>query len=292
MRASIALRAAVLWLAFLLAAASGVSVAAGAAMETERVRHGQGSWTATCEFVRQAPDDPIVHPGHFGASHLHDFFGNPSIDARSTRGSLLGTRGTCGAPGDRSAYWSPALVDPESGQAAGIEPLGMTVQFLVNGRDPEAIVPFPEGLEAIGGDAGATSPQPTDRVGWACGEPGQPVVDVVATPPLCAARQVLSARIDFPDCSSGRPQSRDHLGHLAYSKTKGGKRFAVCPRSHPIAIPGLRLIVNYPPAAAQSAALASGGIYSLHADFFEAWKPGALRRVVDSCLRGDRRCVR
>ena len=145
-----------------------------------------------------------------------------------------------GAPAGRrvtSAYWSPALVDPESGQAVGIEPLGMTVQFLVNGRDPEAIVPFPEGLEAIGGDAGATSPQPTDRVGWACGEPGQPVVDVVATPPLCAARQVLSARIDFPDCSSGRPQSRDHLGHLAYSKTKGGKRFAVCPRSHPIAIP-------------------------------------------------------
>ncbi len=37
-------------------------------------------------------DDPIVHPGHPGAAHMHDFFGSEATDASSTAASLLGTR--------------------------------------------------------------------------------------------------------------------------------------------------------------------------------------------------------
>src|SRR5919198_781505 len=60
-----------------------------------------------------ARDDPIVHPGQPGASHLHSFIGNTATDAASTIASLESGGSTCGKgmdQVDRSAYWVPALL--------------------------------------------------------------------------------------------------------------------------------------------------------------------------------------
>jgi hypothetical protein len=57
-----------------------------------------------------------------------------------------------------------------------------------------------------------------------------------------------------------------------------------CPASHPIAVPAISLILRYPAFTSTNVFLASGGVYSGHADFMDAWKPAALRELVESCL--------
>src|SRR3546814_17989920 len=67
-----------------------------------------------CGWSHTATDDPIVHHGHPGRSHLHDFFGNTATDARSTPESLVGGDTTCQNKLDPAAYWAPAMLDRKS----------------------------------------------------------------------------------------------------------------------------------------------------------------------------------
>src|SRR5262245_7000300 len=55
---------------------------------------------ATCAYSHSASDDPIVFPGMPGASHRHDFGGNPSTSAYSTPETLLTVAGMCDIPED------------------------------------------------------------------------------------------------------------------------------------------------------------------------------------------------
>jgi hypothetical protein len=64
----------------------------------------------------------------------------------------------------------------------------------------------------------------------------------------------------------------------------------ICPRSHPVAVPQLMVIIQYPAAGGAGAELASGGQFSGHADFFNAWQQPELRRLVDYCLNALRTC--
>ena len=45
-------------------------------------------WLLKCAYVNSAPDDPIVHAGMPGMSHLHDFYGNKSVTASATYKSM------------------------------------------------------------------------------------------------------------------------------------------------------------------------------------------------------------
>jgi hypothetical protein len=65
-----------------------------------------------------------------------------------------------------------------------------------------------------------------------------------------------------------------------------------CPADHPVAVPAITLIFRYPVSGAHELALSSGGVYSAHADFFNAWKQAALTRLVNVCLNGLRHCGR
>ncbi len=69
-----------------------------------------GQFAVECDFDHFGPDDPIVHPGHPGASHLHQFFGAVGVDAESLAGDLVSGRTTCDQQGDTAAYWAPALI--------------------------------------------------------------------------------------------------------------------------------------------------------------------------------------
>jgi Domain of unknown function (DUF1996) len=122
---------------------------------------------------------------------------------------------------------------------------------------------------------------------WNCG--AQADVPRSSTVPTCAATPGAGLRlhVNFPDCWDGVHRDRpDHHSHMAYS-TRGS-----CPASHPLAVPAVSLIYRYPVAGGADAVLASGGQYSGHADFFNAWNQQELARLTEGCLNALRHCGR
>ena len=261
-----------------------------------------GNFVSACRYSHSAPDDPIVHPGQPGASHAHDFFANTTTDAASTLESLQAGSTLCNRPGDKAAYWVPTLSDG----GVVVQPTRILAYYLVAGRDPKSIKPFPTGLRVV-----------TDRdagvVGWACIGGGPDAPDQAGTveqetPPDCEGEAHLVQRIHFPDCWDGHNlDSADHRSHMAYASTvasaggasaggasaggasAGGRR--ACPATHPVPVPHLRLGVHYPDGVGGAdVTLSSGGPETSHADFFNAWDPTAQARLVTQCLNAARKC--
>ena len=57
-----------------------------------------------------------------------------------------------------------------------------------------------------------------------------------------------------------------------------------CPASHPVKLPLIRLMIQYPVDRSAGLSLASGGPQTAHADFFNAWNQRALEWIVASCF--------
>src|SRR5262245_22378963 len=157
---------------------------------------------------------------------------------------------------------------------------------------------YPDGLTIVAGNSHAGTPQSRRTVFWDCGvvkatlygpiaRDPQPVATPPAAssrPPVCPSASKLQLHVNFPDCWNGRTiDSVDHKPHMAYSVD--GR----CPRSHPVAVPELSVVYQYPPLAGMLA-LSSGGIYSGHADFVNAWDEDALKALVTQCLNALRPC--
>ncbi len=226
-----------------------------------------------CDFSHAASDDPIVHPGKPGASHLHDFFGNTTTDAFSTYETLEAGTSTCEQQLDRASYWAPALL--RDGQP--IDPVKSTAYYRPGiGVDPTTVQPYPAGLMMVAGSAAATEPQPVSIVAWSCGTG----IERAATPPTCPDGRDLRLLVTFPDCWDGANlDSEAHVGHVAYSS--GGQ----CPAGFPVPVPQLQFSVEYPVTGpTDDLLLASGPIITGHADFFNAWDPAKLATEVTSCL--------
>jgi hypothetical protein len=242
-------------------------------------RESVRQFVVECTWSHRGADDPIVHPGHPGASHMHDFFGSEQTDSSSTADSLLGTASTCQThAADTAAYWVPTLYDGER----PVEPGRLFAYY----RRPSAatnerpVRAFPFGLVMVAGDMSATAPQPTEVVAWHCG--ASPLVS--SAPKRCTQDAPLALRVVFPSCWDGEHlDSADHRSHMAYG-TPGG-----CPTSHPVVLPELVMDVAYDFVADPAGLrLASGGVLTGHADFVDAWAPEALDALVGSCLdRGD-----
>jgi len=286
----------VVLVAAILAATTGTAVAVPASSSSghDTLRNPIGAFFASsCGFSHRAPDDPIVFPGRPGWSHDHTFVGNASTSAFSTPGSLRSAHTTCQRPGDTAAYWAPTLF---AGSTA-IVPLGATIYYrrLTKAR----VRPFPPGLRMVAGNSLAGRPQPARVTYWQCSlsktdfnyagpmlrRGGDPPETYGGGIPRCGRSANLELRVNFPDCWNGRSlDSRTHKSHMAYSVA--GR----CPGAHPIAVPALSLVYRYPPPDAATLTLSSGGQYSGHADFLNAWNQAALTRLVDTCLNAGRRC--
>src|SRR5205814_653328 len=79
----------------------------------------------------------------------------------------------------------------------------------------------------------------------------------------------------FPDCWNGHDlDSADHKSHLAF-RVRG-----ICPAGYPVALPRLSFNVHYRLTSLTGLSLASGSIYSAHADFFNAWDQNVLSTLV------------
>jgi uncharacterized protein DUF1996 len=239
------------------------------------------NFVGNCAFSHTAKDDPIVFPGIPGVSHDHTFVGNVSTSAFSTLESLRAAATTCRRAGETAAYWMPTLLQA----GAAIAPRGATIYY--RKRTSDRTRAFPPGFEMIAGDGRATSPQSLRVTYWNCGPEGG--VAPTSTVPTCSGDRMTGLRLHvrFPDCWDGKSlDSADHKSHMAYSM---GRR---CPADHPVAVPAVELIFRYPIAGGPDVTLSSGGQYSAHADFFNAWRHGALARLVNQCLNALRHCGR
>ncbi len=268
----------------LIAGCSSSRVSAPNAAPDRPITGAQGR---TAQFVVDCPlshvldDDPIVYPGEPGESHTHLFFGNESTDAQSDLDSLLAGSSTCDQPRDTASYWVPALYDG-SQQLSAIRSVAYYRPGL--GVDPTTIVAYPPGLKVIAGDhlAYVEQQQSTAVVAWTCGVG----IDRLAAPPTCPASRTLRMLVTFPDCWNGVDvDSADHRSHMAYSR--GGQ----CSAQHPVPVPQLQFSVDFGFSGDPSElSLASGDIYSGHADFFNAWDQPTLEHTIGLCLNRDVVC--
>jgi hypothetical protein len=276
------------WLALALVAVTATTVGllgsaafAGSSNEQERPRLKGVNFVSACGFSHRNMDDPIVYPGQPGLSHDHTFVGNRSTSAASTTASLQAALTTCRRRGDTAAYWMPTL----SVAGRPLAPLGATIYYRRATRD--AVTAFPSGLKVIAGNPHAMEPQGRRITFWNCGA-------MVRVPPSSGVPtcpdvrgSALRLHVTFPSCWDGRSlDSADHQSHMAYPDR------AVCPSTHPVAVPAISLIYRYPTLGGPGVTLASGGQYSAHADFFNAWNQTALTRLVNECLNALRHCGR
>ena len=280
-------------LATVLISALGVlcaTPAAGSAAVLPGVSPGQ--FIIECGFSHSSHNDPIVFPRQPGRSHLHQFFGNRSTRARSTPRSLRRRRSTtCDFPADASAYWVPALLE----NGTPVRPIEVEAYYSAGSKNPSRIEPLPRGLRMITGDHAATRPQPSYVTGWSCLTqplPGFGTIGPASSGPSCPSSGQLLLLMSFPDCWDGEHlDSPDHRSHLVYSRAMSVSQYSSCPRSHPVPVTQLGLVVIYPTDGGQGLELASGGIHSAHADFMNGWTSSqALTTLIAQCIRVGVEC--
>jgi Domain of unknown function (DUF1996) len=237
------------------------------------------NFIGNCRFSHRNTDDPIVFANTPGASHDHSFVGNRTTNAFSTVDSLLGGSTTCRRSGETAAYWMPTLyVDGNA-----VAPTGATIYYRRKTR--QQVQATPPGFKMIAGDAKATGPQRRQVTFWNCGV--MVGVPASSTPPACPDTRgsFLRLHVTFPTCWNGVSlDSPDHKQHVAYQMN--GR----CPAGYDVAIPQISLIYRYPVTGQHSFELASGGVYSAHADFFNSWNQAELERLTRFCLNRLRHC--
>ena len=240
---------------------------------------GEGQFAVECSFSHVAPDDPIVHPGHAGFSHLHQFFGAKGVGASTVHRDLEVAETTCDQQLDKASYWSPTLVD-STGESIEADRLVAYYRAGV-GVNPMTVEPFPPGLMMVAGDQDALEPQSLTTVSWSCGA----TLDRFDSPIECDESGVLRLNVVFPDCWNGTTISAlPGAAHVAYSS--GGR----CPAGFGTAIPQLHLAFDFPAVDPKGLALSSGPVEGAHADFWNAWDPAKLEREVRQCINRNLPC--
>jgi hypothetical protein len=231
--------------------------------------HG-ASFAVRCDFTHRNSDDPIVHPGHQGAAHGHDFFGNTSTRFDSTYESMLAAPTSCTRPEDTAGYWLPTV----KWNGDDLQAHRAVFYYRAGGKDHTRVEPFVADLRVIN----------ASRITWSCGT--KDAAAGTKTPPTQCGGGVLGLRIVFPDCSNGRTDSADHKSHMTRSvpKSDGTRR---CPSTHPVPVPTLTVNANFRiPTTPGKVTLSSGGASTMHADFWNTWDQQALDALVERCING------
>ena len=225
-----------------------------------------------CPFHHFNGDDPIVYPGVAApgseppARVLREQVDQLVLDlpiASPRRHELRPSRRQGGLLVPRRLQERPA------GQADGR-------RFLLPGEDRAARAPFAR-FRKVSRSSPETRKRPAPRArrssaGRASG---------ARAPPEPTMRDCGNADVKFlvhfPSCWDGRHKdSADHKSHMHYSIKKNGRR--ACPKSHPVPVPELSYSIRLPFHDGRHVHLSSGPFYTMHADFWNAWKQRELRR--------------
>lgn len=279
-------------------AAWNAQVAAYRARKTDPVPAGVAGiaeFRADCQYSHRLADDPIVFPGLPGASHMHSFVGNKAVDADTTAGDLTKfTASTCKPVQDHSAYWVPTLYDNATGKP--VETTGFRVYYRSIRNNSAGMLPMPNGLRLIAGDAKKKVPTPRGAQGqFYCAFYGPGDLDGVARStngnwPICGAPATLHFMLQFPDCWDGKHlDSPNHKDHLAYGTDQG------CPAGHPVRIPALTFDIQYGAKGTKAGYYLSSdpvgkSASSMHGDAFEMWNADAMNKRTKDCLLQRKQC--
>jgi len=250
---------------------------------------------ADCQYSHRLADDPIVLPGLPGASHMHSFVGNKALDADTKAADLMKfTATTCKPVQDHSAYWVPTLYDNANGKP--VETTGFRVYYRSLRSKSADVLPIPNGLRMITGDAKKKVPTPRGAQGqFYCAFYGPGDLDGVARStngnwPICGAPATLHFMMQFPDCWDGKNlDSPNHKDHVAYGSESG------CPAGHPVRIPAITFDIQY--GAKGSAAgyylssdPAGKSASSMHGDAFVMWDVNTMAKRTKSCVVQRKTC--
>ena len=272
----------------------------------EKREDGSGAFRTHCVESHLKNDDPLMFYGEPGKAHLHGFFGNPSTNSYSTIESLSNVQTTScdGINVNKSAYWVPALIDSFGNRIRYIDPLFYyKTGYHVPARD---IIPPPNGLKIIAGNALSNYPQNEDIAKFRCAswkssatwfDKGDPL-DHINFIPNCPINDLLEIRIVFPQCWDGKTlNGGDFKSHMAYPikaippNTGTGR----CPKTHPFPIPEISynfaIYVTDETGPSENWRFSSdgknedlGGV-SIHADWINGWEPSIINFIVENCLR-------
>ena len=232
-----------------------------------------GGWiVGSCRYSHTLPDDPIVYPRAPGLSHLHDFFGNRTVNAFSTYSQLLAGATTCAASsGDTAGYWVPQL--RQDGKPLAIIPSGsrgIKIYYRNNLVSGIPIEPFPPDMRLVA----------RERLGreiyWGCSNNS---TGKLTAPPTSCSTGRISLHVGFPQCWDGVLTHVNDTAHVVFP-TKGR-----CPADHAHALPRLILRLEYLVGISTGTiTLSSGGPETAHGDFWNAWDQAKLERLVAQCL--------
>jgi hypothetical protein len=250
---------------------------------------------ADCKYSHRKADDPIVAPGLPGASHMHSFVGNKAVDAHTTAEDLTKfTATTCKPTVDHSAYWVPTLYEAATKKPA--ETTGFRVYYRSLRKNSNGIMPIPNGLRMIAGDAKKKVPTPRGAQGqFYCAFYGPGDIDGYARSdngnwPICGEPASLHFMLQFPDCWDGKHlDSPNHKDHVAFGNDEG------CPAAHPVRIPALTFDIAYGAKGTKAGYYLSSdpdgkSASSMHGDAFVMWDSKALNQRVRNCIAQRRTC--
>jgi hypothetical protein len=250
---------------------------------------------ADCRYSHRKADDPIVAPGLPGASHMHSFVGNRAVDAYTEAGDLMKfTATTCKPVVDHSAYWVPTLYDAATRKP--VETTGFRIYYRSIRKNSDGVLPMPNGLRMIAGDAKKKQPTPRGAQGqFYCAFYGPGDIDGYARSdngnwPICGEPASLHFMMQFPDCWDGKHlDSPHHKEHVAFGTDAG------CPAGHPVRIPALTFDIAYGAKGTKagyylSSDPAGRSASSMHGDAFLMWDVDELNQRVRNCIAQRRTC--
>ncbi|MBL7256223.1 DUF1996 domain-containing protein [Paractinoplanes lichenicola] len=250
---------------------------------------------ADCQYSHRRADDPIVFPGLAGASHMHSFVGNKAVDADTTAGDLMKfTATTCKPVLDHSAYWVPTLYDNATKKP--VETTGFRVYYRSLRKSSSDVMPMPNGLRMIAGDAKKKVPTPRGAQGqFYCAFYGPGDLDGIARStngnwPICGEPATLHFMMQFPDCWDGKNlDSPNHKDHVKYGDEQG------CPASHPVRIPAITFDIQYGAKGTKAGYYLSSdpqgkSASSMHGDAFVMWDADAMNKRTKNCIAERKTC--
>jgi hypothetical protein len=248
-------------------------------------------WLNKCGYSHSAMNDPIVFPRQPGASHLHDFLGNKSTNARSTLRSMRAAGTTCTLKTDTAGYWAPALYRNGTRVLPRGSWAGRATRQQIYYRDDNVapgthIHTIPADLRLVAGQSHAMSAAENPELGkeiyWGCSDNS---TGKRGAPPASCSSGIISLHIGFPNCWDGVRTHRNDTVHVVYPHSYR------CPAKYPTALPRVILRLEYPVGPTTGTiTLGSGATYTVHGDFWNTWQQTRLNRLVADCLNTDKDC--
>jgi DNA-directed RNA polymerase specialized sigma24 family protein len=256
-------------------------------IKNRRARLGHspdGSFANTCTINHRNSDNFITLPGIAnGADHIHDYYGNGTTNAFSTIEKLRAAGPSeCQDSSDISAYWAPALLRDDKPVRPDL------ALFILRGydRDVGEVIPMPQGLKLITGNAKAVTAADSKAQFTCTGARARPA----KTFPDCPRGSRLVRIEDFPSCWDGvHLDSPDHRTHVVFPQN------GLCPSPNPVPLPRLRFMFVYPVSANTGIAMSSSPVarglsFSDHADAVNLRPTGEMTSSVRDCINAGIAC--